>query len=179
MTETTIINLTNTVIRVYPSEYTDIEIPVSRENEDKFISRCIELPATGHAKSQITRDGDTANIVVKGSKKKIQLSYSHIGFVSGLKEPKEDTIYIVSQLTYNAIFHLRKDIFIIDNPIRKAGNGGVIACRGFSRCVYDKDNQQLNYVENYLKKAFQKLPKGLESDEVWNCLLLLAEYRRK
>lgn len=177
MRETNIVNLTNQTIKLYPDEYSDIEIPVSKKDEEKVLARCIDIPVSGHARSQITRDTESGHII-GGTKKKVTLSYSHIGVITGLKPEKEGTIYIVSQLTYNAIYHTRKDIYIIDKPIRSV-NGGVIGCRGFSRLVYDKDNEQLNLIDKYLKKRFGQVAAGLEADELANCIYSLTEYRKK
>lgn len=180
MQEISIVNLTNHYILLYPDEYTDIEIPVSKKDEEKFISRCIKIQEVGAAKAQLTRDGDAAQVAVKGyiGKRKVTLFYTHIGVVSGIPEPKENTIYVVSQLCYNAIHRIRKDVYIVDKPIRSV-NGGIIGCRGFSRPVYDRDNLQLNAVEKYLKKRFSEVKAGLEADELSNCIILLNEYRRK
>jgi len=179
MSAVKIVNLTNSMIRLYPDGYTDIPIPVSRADEVKFLGRCIEIKSTGHARSQISREAEVKKITIGAKDKQIKstMYYSHIGVVTGLPEPEQDTIYIVSQLTYNAIHHLRKDVFIIDKPIRSE-SGGVIACRGFSRCVYDKDNLQLNIIDNYLKKRFSQLPKCDEATEVSNCIIVLSEYRK-
>lgn len=180
MKEITIINLTNTVIRIYPDEYSDIPIPVRRVDKEKFLLRCVEFPPMGAAKSEIYRDEDStkANLKSVSGKKTVRLSYSHIGTVSGLPEPKEDTIYVVSQLTYNAIFHLRKDVWMIDKPIRSE-DGGVLACRGFSRCIYDLDNKYLNTVDKLLKKLFGKSVAGSDADELAQAIFALTKYREK
>lgn len=178
MREIKIVNLTDQTIRVYPDEYSDVEFPVKDSEIQKVIGRCIELPSSGRAHSQITRDVEGALAAVKNSKKKITLSYSHIGVVSGLPPESEGTIYIVSQMTYNSIHHSRKDVYMIDKPVR-AANGGVIACRGFSRCVYDKDMSVLDTIDSYLKKKFAELPNGDEANRVSNCIITLNKYRAK
>lgn len=179
MREINIVNLTNTIIRIYPDEYSDIPIPIRRSDKDKFLMRCVEIQPVGAAKSEIYRDEDSAKAIIRGAgKKTVRLSYSHIGIVSGLPEPKEDTIYIVSQLTYNAIYHIRKDVWMIDKPIRSE-DGGVLACRGFSRCIYDIDNKYLNVVDKLLKKLFGKSVPGQEANEIAEAIYSLTKYREK
>ncbi len=180
MKEIHIINLTDRDIQLYPSEFTDISTrPVKSRDVELLLSRCIKIPCSGSARSEITRDTESIKAYIKGGNNKtVSLSYTFIGSLSGLGEPKEDTVYLVSQLAYNAFFHLRKDIFIIDKPIRSE-SGGVIACRGLSRPVYDSDNKQLNAIEKYLKKRFASIPSGAEADEVIKCISLLTEYRKK
>lgn len=53
------------------------------------------------------------------------------GEVSGLPEPKEDTIYIVSKIVAEALKGKRDDLFIVASTI-KDENGQVIGCRGLS-----------------------------------------------
>lgn len=102
MEEIKIVNLTDNSIRLYPDNYTDIEIPVSKKDEQKFLGRCIVIQSSGHARAQISRDSDTARCRIKDFKgaKNVSLNYTHIGIVSGLPEPEDGTIYIVSQLVF-------------------------------------------------------------------------------
>ncbi len=180
MKEIHIINLTDRDIQLYPSEFTDISTrPVKLKDTALLLSRCIKIPCSGSARSEITRDTESIKAYIKGGNNKtVSLSYTHIGSLTGLGDVLPDTVYLVSQLAYNAFFHIRKDIFIIDKPIRSE-SGLVIACRGLSRPVYDLDNKSLNAIEKYLKKRFAELPSGIEATEVINCISLLTEYRKK
>lgn len=54
------------------------------------------------------------------------------GEVSGLPEPKEDTIYVVSKIVAEALKNKRNDLYIVASTI-KDENGQVIGCRGLSK----------------------------------------------
>jgi hypothetical protein len=145
-----VINLTDHAIKLYPYDSVDIKIPVSKKDEQQFLARCITIAPAGHAKAQMIRDTEQVTIKLSGSKRRTSISYTHVGDVNNLPEEQDDTILIVSQLAYNSIHHTRKDVYIVDKPIRSE-SGAVLACRSFSRCVYDKDNSLLNPIENFLR----------------------------
>jgi len=138
-----IVNLTNQEIKVYPYEDVDIPTPVKQADRKRFLDRCITIKASGHSRSEVNRDTETLRVGFIGSKKVIPISYTNIGATSGIPEEKDNVIYVVSQMVYNSLHHIRKDVYMIDKPIRDE-NGAVIACRSFSRCVYTDHIKPLN-----------------------------------
>lgn len=60
----------------------------------------------------------------------IPVNASSYGEVSGLPDPEEGTIYIVSALTAQAVPE-RKDVFITDDAVRDE-QGRVIGCRAIA-----------------------------------------------
>lgn len=178
MREFRVINLTDTTIHLYPEEYTDIPLaPVKNSDIERVRSRCIVLQPSGKSRVQISRDSEKISIRTdRGEKKKIQIAYTHMGVISGIPEQQDGVIYIVSQLAYNSAHRIRKDIYLIDKPIR-AESGLVVACRGFARAVYDEDLKQLTKVENYLRGRFAILDKSTESDKVLECIQILSRYK--
>lgn len=173
-----VVNLTNATIKLYPSSYSDIRIPVSEKDEAKFLNRCVVIPPDGHASCQITRETEQLKFFTSdGSRaKETVINYTHVGIVDGLPEPSKDTIFIVSQLLYNAYHHTRKDIFIIDKPVRNT-SGVVIACRAFSRCSYDKDNELLDGTVKLLKKLFTNPNLKSEYGEIAKCIVDITKFK--
>lgn len=65
----------------------------------------------------------------------VPLNQVSFGEVRDLPEPQEDTYFIVSQITAQAIKQLyayRGDFVITDNAVRD-GNGKIIGCRAFAK----------------------------------------------
>lgn len=177
---TRIINLTTATILLYPSSYSDIKIPVRKADEQRFLNRCIVLKPEGNANCQLVRESDTIEFTNAGSSKHKTANISTIysGVVEGLPEQNDDTIYIVSQLLFNSIHHSRKDIYMIDKPVRNEA-GLIIACRGFSRCVYDVDNSLLNGTLNYLQKKLSTCSDTAEAREIMTCVVALNKFKEK
>lgn len=173
-----IVNLTNATIKLYPSSFSDIKIPVQKSDEAKFLNRCIVIKPEGHASCQITRETATHKFTTKDNSnpKEAVISITHVGIVDGLPEPKDGTIYIVSQLLFNSYHHTRKDIYVIDKPVRNE-SGVILACRGFSRCSYDKDNELLDDTVKLLKKLFAHPELKDSSREIAKCIVDLTKFK--
>jgi len=143
-----LVNLTNQTIYFYPAESVDLKTPVKQSDAILVTKRSIEVHSTGHAKVEISRV-EMQNARIKGKNKSIPIGVGNYGVVSGIPEEKQNTIYIVSQLVYNAAHHTRKDIFMIDKPIRTE-SGQIIACRALSRPYYEENAKALMPAINYL-----------------------------
>lgn len=125
--------LNYTIADIYLYTGTDpVERPVPMNDQVLWLNKnCKRIPKIQDIKVPLQRDNDSVDFAGK----KVQLSYQHIGEPSGLPEPEDGTIIIVSQLVYNSLFHTRKDVYVMDYGIKNT-NGKVIACRTFSRTVY-------------------------------------------
>ena len=55
-----------------------------------------------------------------------------IGEVTGLPEPQDDTIFIVSRIVAEAVKGTRNDCLIVDKTVRDA-NGTIIGCTALAR----------------------------------------------
>jgi hypothetical protein len=175
-----IVNLTDVEIKLYPLTYTDIKIPVSKENEAKVKARCIIFPKEGCVTAQLSAELEPIEFISGTTTYKVNLAYTHVGIVTNLPEEKDGVIYIVSQLAYNAIHHIRKDVYTIDKPVRTT-YGAVLACRGFSRCVYDESDKVLAPVSKYLSKKMQSLSSSdiEEAKQIMELLKLINRYTEK
>lgn len=91
--------------------------------EDNSVLATIE-PSGTIARASQTREavGEVNGIVVN------QCSY---GSVTGLPDPQDGTIYLVSALTAQACPE-RSDVFITDDAVRDE-NGRIIGCRAIAR----------------------------------------------
>lgn len=146
--DVTLVNLTNQTIFFYPADAVDLKTPVKQSDAAIVTKRSIEVPSVGHAKVEISRT-DMQNVRIAGKNKSIPIGIGNYGVVSGIPEEKPNTIYIVAQLVYNTIHHSRKDVFMIDKPIRTE-SGNIIACRALCRPNYEVHTQQINPAINYL-----------------------------
>lgn len=175
-----ILNLTNQDIKIYPQESVDIPFPVRKIDEAAFLKKCIVIKSEGHARCEIFRDSETIKVSVRSINKNIPLSYTNIGITSGLPHETDGTIILVSQLVYNAVHHVRKDVYMVDKPIRNEA-GAVIACRSFSRCVYDDHIKPIQSTIKYLNKRLVNInpDNTLEYREIMACLVELNSYIRK
>lgn len=62
----------------------------------------------------------------------IKINRRSFGVVTGLPEPKGDTIYIVSQIVAQAVKGLRNDCFIVDETIRNE-QGQIVGCNALAQ----------------------------------------------
>lgn len=172
-----IVNLTNQKILLYPEGFSDIKIPVEKRDEGKFLSRCIEIPSVGNSHCQISRDSEkmVCTTESRAGKFSVSIATSSVGEVMDLPEPTEGVIYILSQLAYNASWNTRKDVYMIDKPVRTT-SGSVIACRGFSRCVYDSHVKSLWSVKVLLEKLLQK---DTGNSELFNAVISINKFLKK
>lgn len=64
---------------------------------------------------------------------KIPINETIFGDISGLPEPEENTIIIVSAITANVMRERgREDVYTVDEPVRD-GNGKILGCRALSK----------------------------------------------
>jgi galactitol-specific phosphotransferase system IIB component len=62
----------------------------------------------------------------------VKINRKSFGEVTGLPEPKADTIYIVSAIVAQAISGKRNDVFIVDDTIRNE-QGQIIGCNALAQ----------------------------------------------
>ena len=93
----------------------------------------VSIHSDGVAKCEIHREYIGLEAYV--GKEKIKTNLTTIHRVTGLPEPEENVIYIVSMLVYLCMFKDRNDVFIVDEPVKDKGKR-VIASRALARPVY-------------------------------------------
>lgn len=120
---------------------------------DIFLAKCLKIPSDGLAKVQMLRDSEALRF--RG--KKLSINYCNISEAVGLPEPEENTWYIVTQIVYNSVFHIRKDVLLIDYTIKNQ-NGKVIACRSLTRSVYSSHIGTVKTAVNFLQEQLSVLP---------------------
>lgn len=62
----------------------------------------------------------------------IAINSNYYGEVTGLPEPKDGTMYIVSALVAQAVKYVRSDVLVTDDAVRN-DDGQIIGCRAFAR----------------------------------------------
>ena len=96
------------------------------ENDEVVLT----VPSSGVARASSTRY-QTGTVTPEGTDLVISLNRTEFGKVENLPDPQEDTIYIVSALTAQAVPE-RYDLFITDDAVRDE-NGRIIGCRALAR----------------------------------------------
>lgn len=87
------------------------------------------VPSSGIARVGVTRRTVTQLDLEGGLK--VDLNEKSFGEVSGLPDPEEGVLYIVSALTAQAVPE-RTDVFVTDDTVRD-DEGRIIGCRGIAR----------------------------------------------
>ena len=90
----------------------------------------LTIPSSGVARASSIRY-QTGTVTPDGTDLVISLNRTEFGKVENLPDPQEDTIYIVSALTAQAVPE-RYDLFITDDAVRDE-NGRIIGCRALAR----------------------------------------------
>jgi len=105
----------------------------------------ISIHSDGVAKCDIHREYLGLDAYI--GQERIKTNLTTISDVTGLPEPEDGVIYIVSTLVYICLFKERDDIFVIDEPV-KDKHKRVIATRALARPVYtDLDKHILKMVK--------------------------------
>lgn len=128
-----IINFNSHAVKILPPNEVDFTVPVKEKDIPILLSKCDVIPSSGNPKISISRTPSKVYSNVK-------INDSNIGLIEGLPEEQEGVILVVPSIVYNALHRLRKDIYVIDEPIRSE-KGTVICCRSIARPhyrVYDK-----------------------------------------
>lgn len=89
----------------------------------------LTIPSSGVARASSTRY-QTGTVTPEGTDLVISLNRTIFGKVENLPDPQEDTIYIVSALTAQAVPE-RYDLYITDDAVRDE-NGRIIGCRALA-----------------------------------------------
>lgn len=174
-----IVNLTGKDIVFLPADYIGMQTnPISDENKALLLSKCFRIKSSGLAVCEMSRESEERKIVVDWQTKKIQTSVNNVGVVSNLPNPVEGTIYIVPIVVYNAYFHTRKDIYMIDKVV-KDKRGSIFAARSFSRPFYDEHVRSIQPTLNYLSKRFTESTDPIERDEIQKHIVSLTVYTKK
>ena len=94
-----------------------------------FLAEDNSVLATVEPSGMIARAAQTREKV--GEVNGIAVNQCSYGAVTGLPDPQDDTIYLVSALTAQACRD-RNDVFITDDAVRDE-NGRIIGCRAIAR----------------------------------------------
>jgi len=89
----------------------------------------VEIPKHGMARASTYRN-IMDRLDFNGST--IPVNETSFGEVSGLPDYEEGTIIIVSGIAASAMWDKRKDLYVVDEPVRDM-NGKIIGCRALSK----------------------------------------------
>ena len=84
----------------------------------------VEVPSSGLARCASCEE-------LVGEIDGINIYRNSYGEVSGLPEPKEDTIYVVSRLVAEASKGTRNDVYVVTKTVRNS-NGQIIGAEGLA-----------------------------------------------
>ena len=86
--------------------------------------KMVEIPSSGLARCASCEE-------LVGEVDGISVYRNSYGEVSGLPEPKEDTIYVVSRLVAEALKGSRNDVYVVTRTIRNS-DGQIIGAEGLA-----------------------------------------------
>lgn len=145
----TIRNFTYQKIFILPKDVVDFTFPLEDSLVPLLQSKCLIIEQEGTVKVSITRKE-------KQSHSNVTVNETRFGSVDGLPPEKEGVIIIVPAMVYIALHRKRKDIVIIDEPIRTK-SGKLVACRSLSRPVYKFDEEIFSGIKNQVESSYSRV----------------------
>ena len=90
----------------------------------KIAGEMVEIPSTGLARC-------VCNESKVGEVDGINIYRNSYGGVTGLPEPQEDTIYVVSRIVAEAVKGSRNDVYVVTRTIRNS-DGQIVGAEGLA-----------------------------------------------
>lgn len=112
MNKVEIVNLTRT-----PLKFLDVE------------GNLVTIQSSGEARLDIQRVKSRISGFSNGSE--IKVNDTQIVSYKGLPKEKEGVVFVVPSIVYQALYHTRKDIYIIDEPFKQ--NGAIVHAKSIAR----------------------------------------------
>lgn len=158
-----IINFNSHAVKILPPSEVDFTVPVKEKDIPILLSKCDVIQSSGNPKISISRTPSKHYSNVK-------INDSNIGLIEGLPDEVEGTILVVPSIVYNALHRIRKDIYVIDEPIRSE-KGTVICCRSIARPHYTIDNKIVEGITLWFKMFHMRILNSLKENDVNNSTL--------
>lgn len=156
-------NFNSHPVKILPADYVNFTIPVPNAEVAELLSRCAVYKSEGKPKIQISRTPS------KQKSGNIKINESNIGKIDGLPPEEEDVMIIVPSIIYIALHRIRKDIYVIDEPIRSE-TGVIIACRSLARPRYSLEDNQIKAVAKKFDACYSRILRALGQSKTYEDL---------
>ncbi len=163
---TKIRNFNSSTVLILPQNVVDFTYPLKEADVPELTSRCLVLPSEGRSNLSISR-------IDKGYARGISINETKIGNIADLPDEVENTILIVPSIVYISLYRSRKDLYVIDEPIR-TDRGRIVACRSLSRPRYVTDDNHFKSIAEKLERSYSRLLIAINNSEKLSKEELLA-----